>query len=549
MAQLKAAEAAIQSLIAQGVDTVFGIISTHMMDVYDSLYDHQGDIRFISTRHEHAAALMADGYARATGKPGVCFTSTGPGAANSVGGIGEAYFSSSPVLTLTSTAEEELYGRGLGATHEIKNQIGMFEAVTGWAHHVTTPDEIPDRIYDAFRRFQTMRPRPVAIEMPVDIQSQIADVEVPGPPDAAPPPPDPAQVEQAVAKLLSAKRLAIWAGTGVNRSGANAELRQLAETLGVPVVTSTDGKGAIPEDHPLSAGVFGGGSGYSEKPTDDPLWNMVESADTLLVVGSSLSHSRTRRRGLELGPNVIHIDIDPEMPGKNYEAAATVVGDARVVLQQINSAIAGKQLGLEPGFDEEARALKGKARDYLLSRWPNQMAAMEAIRGVTARDAVFMGDVAKAVHSAAAYCLPVYGPGTFSTAHWSGLGFAFPAAAGAKAGLPDRQVICLTGDGGFQFNMQELGTCIQYGLSPVVMVFNDDAWGVLRGVQRDRYDGRFFASDLVNPDFVKLAESYGANGTRVESLAGLAPALEDALRSDTLTLIDIKTPDGIENFS
>jgi len=177
------------------------------------------------------------------------------------------------------------------------------------------------------------------------------------------------------------------------------------------------------------------------------------------------------------------------------------------------------------------------------------MKTMEAIRGVTARDAIFTGDANMAVHRGATYCLPAYEPRTYMTPQWGGLGFAFPAAAGAKAGLPDRQVICMTGDGGFQFNIQELGTCVEYGLNPVVLVFNDSSWGVLKERQKDFFDGHYLGTGLRNPDFAKLAEAYGANGVRVDSLKELVPALESALKSDTVTVIDVRTPDGFANFS
>ena len=548
MAKLKGGQALIESLKAQGVDTVFGIISTHMMEVYDALYDHQETIRFISTRHEHAAALMADGYARVSGKPGICLTSTGPGAANSMGGIGEAYFGSSPVLTITSTAEEDLYTQGVGAVHEVKDQLGMFTAVTQLNSHVGQPDEIPDRVYEAFQRFQTHRPRPIEIEIAVDAQGLMAEVEIPQSRTASPPAPDAATVERAAQLLLSGKRVAVMAGNGVQRSAASQELMELLETLGIPVFTTPAGKGVVPEDNPLCLGVHGD---YPGTPSGqlDPLQTFLNSLDTILVVGSSLSLSKTKTRGLELPKNLIQVDIDSESIGKVYNTTLGVVGDAKEVLSQINAAIKGKQTQLEAGFRDESRALKGKLTQYLREVMPNEMKTMEAIRGVTARDAIFAGDVAMCVHHGANYCLDTYAPRAYMTSHWGGLGFAFPAAVGAKAAFPDRQVVCMTGDGGFQFNIQEIGTCVQYGLNPVVLVFNDDAWGVLKNVQRERYDGRYMASDLRNPNFAKLAESYGANGMRVESLGELVPALESALKSDTITVIDVLTPDGFPNFS
>ena len=548
MAQLKGGQAVIETLRAQGVDTIFGIISTHMMEVYDALYDHRDAIRFISARHEHAAALMADGYSRVSGKPGVCFTSTGPGAANSMGGMGEAYFASSPVLNVTSTGEEDLYSKGVGATHEIKDQLGMFTSVTQWNSHVGNAEAIPDRIYEAFERFQIGRPRPIEIEVAVDAQSQVADVEIPQYRKLEYPEPDPTQIEQAAQLLLAGKRVAVLAGSGINRSGANQELAALLENLGIPAFTTPEGKGVIPDDSPWCLGTY---SAMPMAPTgnSEPLQEFLDSLDTLLVVGSTLSLSKTKARGLRLPANLIQVDIDPASVGKVYDTRLGVIGDAKVVLSRLAEVVTGKPSQLAAGFDLEVKELKGKISDYKWKLMPNQMKTMEAIRGLTARDAIFMGDVNVATHSAANYCLETYEPRTYMVSHWGGLGFAFPAAAGAKAAFPERQVVCLTGDGGFQFNMQELGTCIQYGLNPVVMIFNNDAWGVLRQVQNNTYNGRFIASDLKNPNFARLAESYGANGVQVRSVKEMTSALDDALKSDTISVIEVMTPGGFANFT
>ena len=549
MAQLKGGEAVIESLYAQGVDTMFGIISIHMMDVYDALFARQREIRFISARHEHGAALMADGYARVTGKPGVCLTSTGPGAANSMGGMGEAYFSSSPVLNISSTAEEALYGRGLGAAHDIKDQSGMFSAVTQWNCHVSHAEEVPDRIYEAFERFQTQRPRPIELEVPVDVQGHITEVEIPMMHEFTRPGGDPGLVERAAQVLLEGKRVGILAGSGVNLSGASEELAQLVETLGVPVLTTVAGKGSIPEDNPWCLGAYGGMPGWVPSTVEDPLKMFLDGLDTVLVVGSSLSQSKAKARGLKLPANLIHVDIDPESFGKMYQPAISVFGDAKQVLKQLNALVQGRPSGLESGFDQEVREVRRNVSSYWWQVMPNQMRTMEAIRGVIARDCIVMGDAAVAVHRGASYCLPVYEPRSYMIPQWAGLGFAFPAAAGAKAGLPDRQVLCLTGDGGFQFNIQEMGTCVEYGLNPVVLVFNDDAWGVLRERQTSHHDARYFGTSLKNPDFVKLTESYGANGLRVSSVKELEASLEGALNSDTLTVIDVQTPNGFANFT
>lgn len=547
MAQLKGSQALFRSLEAQGVDVIFGLIGAHTMELFDALYDFQGSIRLITTRDERAAALMADGYGRSTGRPGVCLTSTGPGAANAMSGLGEAYFSFSPVLHITSTAEEHLYGRALGANHETADQQGMMAAVSQWSHHVERADEVPDRVYEAFRRFHTQRPQPISIEVPANVQAQVAEVEVPAVRDFTKPQGDPGAIEKAVALLLAGRRVAIWAGTGVDRADGSPELLALAAILGVPVLTTPGGKPAIAADHPLNVGVLGGPGGFTD--AEYPLKAFLAGLDTLLVVGSSLRYTSTKAQNLELPPNLIHVDISPEPMGKNYEPVVSVVGDAKAVLRQLAQGVQGKTAQLVAGFDTEVKQLKEAVAAYAWASLPNPMRTMQAIREVVGRDAIFTGDASISATRGGNACLPVYEPRSYLPPVWGGLGFAFPAAMGVKAGMPDRRVVCITGDGGFQFNVQELGTCVQYGLDPIVLVFNDDAWGSTRMRQTVNHGGRYLGTDLKNPNFAKLAEAFGANGYRVGSLKELVPALEAAAQSKTVSVIEIATPDGFEAFA
>ncbi len=554
MARMTAARALVESLRAQGVDTIFGIISSHTMEIFDALYDHQDAIRFISTRHEQAAAMMADGYARVTGKPGVCLTSTGPGAANSMGGLGEAYDASSPVLTITSSAEEQLYERGLGTMHETKNQLAMLSTVTQRSVHISRPDEAPEQVRVAFSHFQGLRQRPIAIEIPSDIQGQEAEMAISGPTRQVIPAADPAAVEAAAEILLAGRRVGVMAGTGVHRSGAGRELTCLVERLGAPVFTTANSKGAIAEDHPLSLGMYGGEYNFPPGGLEDPRQTFANSLDVLLVVGSSLSYFRAKSQGLRQPPQLIHLDIDAATMDKWYKTTVRLVGDARTVLEQLNCALEGKAgsdknvNGIKESYAAEVQAVRESIREYKRQTLPNETMIMEAIREATDRDAVFVGDVGVCNHRGANYCLEVYEERSYLIPAWGGLGFGLPAAAGAKAGVPERQVICITGDGGFQFNIQELGTCVQYGLRPVVLVFNDDAWGLLRYYQKNRGNGRYIASDLRNPDFTRLAEAYGACGVQVKSLPEMVQALELALEAETVSVIDVKTPDGFANF-
>ena len=549
MAEMSAARALVESLRAQGVDTVFGIISSHTMEIFDALYDHRDTIRSISARHEHAAAMMADGYARASGKPGICLTSTGPGAANAMGGLGEAYFASSPVLTITSTPEEALYERGLGTMHETKDQLGMLSTVTQHSVHVSRAQDTPEQVRAAFERFQRRRPRPIAIEIPVDVQEHVAEVEIPPqvrvPAAAA----DEDAVGAAAEILAAGGRVGVLAGTGVHRSGAAPELTRLVERLGAPVFTTANGKGAIPEDHPLSLGMYGGEYNFPPGGLEDPRQVFADSLETLLVVGSSLSYFRAKSQGLPQPPRLIHLDIDPASMDKWYTADVPLVGDAKTVLDQLIAALSSRNLQSDAAFEREVGETRRRIIDFKRRTMPNETEIMTAIRAVAARDAIFVGDVGVCNHRGANYCLEIYAQRSYIAPAWGGLGFGLPAAAGAQAAAPDRQVICITGDGGVQFNIQELGTCVQYGLKPVILVFNDNAWGLLRQYQENRYDGRYIASDLRSPDFARLAAAYGARGVRAATLAEMVEALEEALNAETVTVIDVMTPRGFADFS
>ena len=549
MPKMSAARALVESLRAQGVDTVFGIISSHTMEIFDALYDHRDAIRIISARHEHAAAMMADGYARASGKPGICLTSTGPGAANAMGGLGEAYFASSPVLTIASTPEDAMYERGLGTMHETKDQLGMLSTVTQHSVHVSRAEDAPEQVRAAFERFQRRRPRPIAIEIPADIQEHVADVEIPPPIPIPTGAADKDAVEAAADILAGGGRVGVLAGTGVHRSGAAQELTRLVERIGAPVFTTANGKGAIPEDHPLSLGMYGGEYNFPPGGLEDPRQVFANSLDTLLVVGSSLSYFRAKSQGLRQPPQLIHLDIDPASIGTWYSADVRLAGDARTALGQLNDALADRPGRREEAYTSEVSEVRSKIREYKRRTMPNETKIMQAIRAGTARDAIFVGDVGVCNHRGANYCLDIYAPRSYIAPAWGGLGFGLPAAAGAQAAAPQRQVVCITGDGGVQFNIQELGTCVQYGLNPVILIFNDNAWGLLRHYQKDRYGGRYIASDLRSPDFARLAAAYGARGVQAASLAEMVEALEEALDAETVTVVDVKTPHGFANFS
>ncbi len=544
MAKMTGGQAFVESLKAQGVDTIFGIISVHTLDLYDALFHQQDQIRFIGGRMELGCGFMADGYSRATGKPGVLLTSTGPGAADSMGALGEAYFSSSSVLEITTNVEQEFIGSGRLATHETKDQPRMFEAVTDWNVMINQVESIPDHVVEAFQRFQTRRPRPIELEIPTDLLGTEAEVEVLGPREPEIPQGDPAQVERTLEMLLKAQRPVIVVGEEVQSQGGTAEIIELAERLGAPVVTCDGAKGAFPENHPLSLGQAMGKRIWGENPVQE--W--LGTCDFALVLGSILPYRSTVGVGLKLPGNLAHVLLDGDSIGKNYPATVSLVANSRAVVRQLLDGIGSRDVSKGGGFRSEVDSMKQQIYGRLKETWGNELRTFEAIRGALPEDTIFSLDPTVPA-SRAIRCLNINQPRTFMYPHgWAGLGFAFPAAMGAKLGHPQRPVVCVTGDGGFQYNFQELATAAQYGISPIILMFNDNAWGVLKDYQKQMFDGRYMATELVNPDFVKLVESYGFEGVKVSTVAELTRALEDAQSASTVRLIEAQIPDGFGAF-
>ena len=541
MPKLTGGQAIIESLKAQGVDTVFGIISVHNLDLFDSLLESQDSLNFVGGRLELGCGFMADGYARSTGKPGVLITSTGPGAADSMGAIGEAYFSGSPILEITTNVEREFVGSGKLATHETKNQLGMFEAVTDWNASIPQVESIPDNITEAFERFQTRRPRPVELEIPTDLLGTEADVEMLTARQPDIPKGDANQVEKALQMLFKAKRPAILVGEEVQQLGGTAQIVELAEKLGAAVVTADGAKGAFPEDHPQSLGQIMGKRIWGENPVQD--W--LGTCDLVVVLGSIMPQRSTTGIGLQMPKDIVHVLLDGEAIGKNYPATVPIVANSQAVVQQWLGAIGTQDVHKGKAFEDDISSIKTKIRSKLEETWSNELNVFETVRSVTPRNTIFSLDPTVGA-SRATRCLEIYEPRTYMHPHgWLGLGFAFPAAIGAKVGKPQSPVVCVTGDGGFQYNFQELATCAQYGIHPVILMFNDNAWGVLKGFQQDRFgEGRRFATDLVNPDFVKLFESYGFEGTKVDNVKELGTALENAIASGKTHLVEVQTPEG-----
>ena len=541
MTRMTGGQMVLDRLEVHGVDLVFGVISIHTLNLFDALYDRQDSMRHLGGRTELACGFMADGYARSSGKPGVFFTSSGPGAANSIHSMGEAYHSSSPVLQITTNVEREYLDRNLGITHEPKEQLQMFRSVTDWNSLVEDLDSIPGQIDEAFVRFRTRRPRPIELEIPTDLLSEIAEATVLQPAEAALPAAPDAQIEEVVQEIGRSQRPLIWAGEEISSSGGTEELIRLVETLGVPVVTADGAKDAFPEDHPLSLGTALGERIWGRNPVHE----FIGSCDLVIALGAALPYRTTLGVGIEIRGQVVQVVLDPRYLERNYPVSVGITASAKAVVNQLLEALGDKEHTKADTYQAEVRHLKRHIDQDLREQWPNEVRAMEAIRSVLPRETITCWDTTVPT-SRASRAFRVYHPRTFMNPYgWVGIGFSFPAALGAKAANPAVPVVCFSGDGGFQYCLSELATAAQYNLNITVVMFNDDAWGVLRGFQKRSFQGRFIGTKLVNPDFIKLVEAYGFSGKRVDTVKELVPALEEAVNATELTFLEVRIPRGL----
>ena len=520
-------EAVVRSLAAHNVDTVFGIPGTHNLGIYDALRA-MGGIRHILARHEQGAAFMADGYARASGEVGVCISTTGPAALNTLASLGTAFSDSSPVLCIASQIPAEGIGLDKGYLHECQDQLGSFAPVTKWRARADTVESIPGVMREAFAQMLSGRPRPTAVEIPCDTLDESEEVTMPAPAAVDRPAPDPEQVERAARLLRAARRPVIWAGGGVISSSAGAEVRRLAERLQAPIFTTVLGKGAVADDHPLAAGAT---------ILHPAARAFLAESDLMLAVGTRFTEEETDRWGLCLPDSLIHIDIDSDEIDRNYPATVGVVGDARAALQLINTQLQDLRRQ-ENGSAAGIAKLRQKIWRYCQARAPEGVELVQTLRKALPRDTIIVSDLTVAAY----WCrrlLDIYEPRT-NIYPWGfcTLGFGLPAAIGAKVARPDRPVVVLCGDGGFLFNCQELAVAAQFDVPIVALVFNDSAYGVLKPQQMARY-GQAHAVDLVNPDFVALAGAFGVDGCRVTSIEQLGPAVAKAIEADRSALIEL----------
>lgn len=522
-------EAIVQSLLRHGVDTVFGIPGVQTYALFDALHQASSQIKVVGSRHEQATAYMAMGYAKSTGKTGVFSVVPGPGVLNASAAICTAYGVSAPILCVTGEVPSDFIGSGKGHLHELPDQLATLRTLTKWAARIDHPGEAPALVAEAFHQMSSGRPRPVALEMPWDVFGSSAAVELV----------DPAThhtqiqadsdlLEKAAALLKGARNPMIMVGSGAQH--ASAEVLALAEHIQAPVVSWRGGKGIVADDHYLG---FNCADGFKR-------WAQT---DVLIGIGSRLELQWFRWPNQSPDLQIINIDIDP-MQMTRIKPTIGIVGDAGTsshdlleILQRGGTRHASRR--------EEFELLKAATQQEISGIQPH-IDYLRVIRKVLPRDGFFVEEICQAGFTAL-YGFPVYVPRGFVTAgHQGTLGFGYSTSLGVKVGNPDRAVISISGDGGFMFGVQELATAIQHGINVISIVFNNNAFGNVMRDQQQRFNGHVIGSELVNPDFVKLAESFGMAGYRVNSAPGLQKVLEKALAADAPVLIEVQVDRNTE---
>ncbi|MFA4888969.1 MAG: biosynthetic-type acetolactate synthase large subunit [Candidatus Omnitrophota bacterium] len=527
------AQILIECLKREGVQIIFGYPGGQILPTFDKLYD--SDIRFILTRHEQGAAHAADGYARATGKPGVCIVTSGPGATNLVTGIATAYMDSIPMIAIAGQVKTSLIGNDAFQEADV---TGITRPITKHNFLVKDVTDLARIIREAFYIATTGRPGPVVIDLPSDVQ--LADTEFIWPEEVkirSYQPTyfgHPGQIKKAVKLIARAKRPILYIGGGVITSGAHLELKELAEKIQAPVTWTLMGIGAFSAKHPLSLGMLGmHGTAFAN--------HSIMEADLIIAVGARFDDRVTGRLdAFAPGAKVIHIDIDPASISKNVSVEIPIVGDCKNVLGQLL-----EELRSPPEVSDWLKHVEGLKKKHPLSYRDlgNKIMpqfVIEQIDEVTKGEAIITTEVGQNQMWAAQWYKYLYPRSFISSGGLGTMGFGFPAAIGAKLGRPDKMVIDIAGDGSIQMNIQELATCVCNKINVKVMILNNGYLGMVRQWQELFYKRRYSYTCISGPDYVLLAQSYGAVGIRVTKKEDVRPAIERAISIDNTVLIDFQ---------
>jgi acetolactate synthase-1/2/3 large subunit len=522
---MKGADLLIECLKVQGVRCVFGMPGVQNLKIYDAIYRRgAGAIDHYLVRHEYAATLMAHGFARTTGDVGVALTVPGPGATNAATGLLEAFTDCVPVLLITGQSHSRFYKTDPAKMFHGLDQMSMFRPITKYCAIARSTDEIPDVVAEAFGALRSGRPGPVVLEFPEDVLTgstkKGALPLVERRPGATPGPNGIRDVSKA---LADARMPMIIVGSAVIHAGALEELRLLAEKLNAPVAVTRCAKGALREDHPLAL------NHCCRFVADEAM----KVADCTLAVGFRFAPLDTRYYTLELPRPLIQIDEDPREIGLQYPCEFSFVGDLKASLGALIE-------NIEPGQNNWKQLLQGFRRQFAAQP---PIPLLPEIREALPQDGIISVD-AHAIGYATHDEFPVVDPSNYLFPNITvALGYAFPAALGAKVAHPDKPVVCLTGDGGFMMGSPELSTAVKYGMNVVTIIVNDRSLSGIKGSQQKYYEGRIIDADLHNPDFVIFAKSFGAYGRRVDDLSEFKSVFEEALSLDRPSLIEVPMVD------
>ena len=531
MPRMSGGEAVAKSLVREGVEVVFGIAGIHMSGIIAGMRDEPG-LRFITTRHEQGAAHMADGYARASGKPGIVMVVPGAALYNAASGLSTAYARSVPVLAIAAQVPRGQIGKDLGAIHEILNQGEIVRPVTKWQRQALTPREIPDAVCEAFRQMRTGRPRPVLLEIPPEAGVERDEVELREPARSSRIVPSQEDLWEAARVIARSQLPVIFAGGGVARSDAEEALVRLAEVTNIPVITSGGGKGTIPDQHPLSYGSCVSPAG--ERHEMNQLFEVMQSADVVIGIGARFSMGNPAGNAATL----VNINIDDSELTRVQSNTIPLHGDAKATIESMLPILVAAGAGDRSSPVEAVTAARGLIAYYDIGDKEPQYPIMEAIRRSIPDDSFISWDVSQFGYYARTHYQINYPKTYIDSGHSFNLGCAFPTALGAKVAAPDRPVLCINGDGGFMFNATELSTAVKYGINVTTIVFRDDAYGNVARDMDEFFDGTY-ETDLLNPDLVKFAESFGAVGMRTEDPMDLEKLLPAALELESPVIIDV----------
>jgi acetolactate synthase I/II/III large subunit len=523
MTKMTGGKALVEMLRRHEVDTIFALPGVQNDALFVAFYDAGEALRVIHTRHEQGAAYMAYGYTRASGKVGAYAVVPGPGLLNTTAALSTAYATNAPVLCISGQIPSDLIGRGFGLLHEVPDQLGILRTLTKWAARINHPAETGKLVNEAFRQLRGGRPRPVALEMPLDVMALATEVALPaaeGPPAVTMPDPD--LIDKAASLLAEAKKPLLFVGGGAVTAGE--EVLAIAEMLEAPVVSYTGGKGILSDRHYLAQSALAG----------HELWC---DADVVLAVGTRL-HQPQMRWGVDTDLKLIRIDIDPTEITRISRPALGIVADAKPALAALYHALE-RRGPRRPSRKEELEALKSRTLANLAERLGPQCEYLQAIRAELPDDGIYVEDLTQ-VGYVGRVAFPVYHPRTYIHSGYQGtLGSGFATALGAKVGRPDLPVVSISGDGGFMYNVQELSTAVKHGIDIVAIVFADGAYGNVRRMQKEDYGNRLIGVDLHNPQFPKMAESFGVAGVRTSTPDGLRRELAAALKRRGTTLIEV----------